>query len=305
MRCWSCTLNDIAIFLYHLLFRNRKLVDSREERGDTNTLGWDDLVAHKRKLSSDLKAITERLIDIDKNQLHGLAAGIREQRTAMDALNERLRQIRNDVEKNNSDLLLVSDKISQSKNFLSVMEARLPSEDEELLQKLVQDSQTQLNENRYRNEREKNEIKSRSMEASMKLEAIKATRTIKDQLSQLNLDSFRIGAVVQKLDSERDSIRSKLEEVNSALDSMYASKRRLSAERESGLAEYDRIAHEFELINARLDSMAEMRRKQREEYGHGLPSDALFKVKETARKKLESGGKLSFDELKLLYGEKE
>ena len=37
---------------------------------------------------------------------------------------------------------------------------------------------------------------------------------------------------------------------------------------------------------------------------HG-PSDALFKVKETARKKLESGSKLSFDELKLLYSEKD
>ena len=45
--------------------------------------------------------------------------------------------------------------------------------------------------------------------------------------------------------------------------------------------------------------MSEMREKQRQEYGHGLPSDALFKVKETAKKKLESGSKLSFDELKL------
>ena len=281
------------------------MANGSEVQSDKNAPGWDDLVAQKRKLSNELKAITETLVDIDKNQLHRLAAEIREQRTALDAFNERLRQIRNDVEKNNSDLLLVSEKISQSKNFLSVMEARLPSEGEESLQKLVKDGQTQLGEKRYRNEREKNEIKSRSMEASMKLEAIKATRTIRDQLLQLNLESSRIGALVLQLDTERDSIRSKLEQVNSALDKMYASKRRLSAERESGLAEYDRIAHEFDLINARLDSMAEMRRKQREEYGHGLPSDALFKVKETARKKLESGGKLSFDELKLLYGEKE
>jgi uncharacterized coiled-coil DUF342 family protein len=281
------------------------LADGSEVQSDKNALGWDDLVAQKRKLSNELKAITEALIDIDKNQLHRLAAEIREKRTALDAFNERLRQIRNDVEKNNSDLLLVSEKISQSKNFLSIMEARLPSEDEESLQKLVQDTQIQLSEKKYGSERQKNEIKSRSMEASMKLEAVKATRTIRDQLSQLNQESSKIGAVVLQLDSERDSIRSKLEEVDSVLDKLYASKRRLSAERESALAEYDRIAHEFDLINARLDSMAEMRRKQRQEYGHGLPSDALFRVKETARKKLESGGKLSLDELKLLYGESE
>lgn len=281
------------------------MADGSEVQSDKNAPGWDDLVAQKRKLSNELKAITETLVDIDKNQLHGLAGEIREKRTALDAHNERLRQIRNDVEKNNSDLLLVSEKISQSKNFLSIMEARLPSEDQESLQKLVQDIQVQLDEKAYRNEREKNEIKSRSMEASMKLEAIKATRTIRDQLSQLNQESSKISTVVLQLDSERDSIRSKLDELGSVLDKLYATKRRLFAERESSLAEYDRIAREFDLINGRLDSMAEMRRKQRQEYGHGLPSDALFRVKETARKKLESGGKLSFDELKLLYGESE
>jgi uncharacterized coiled-coil DUF342 family protein len=58
------------------------------------------------------------------------------------------------------------------------------------------------------------------------------------------------------------------------------------------------------MINARLNIMAEMRKKQRQEYGQGLPNDALFKVKETAKKKLESGSKLSFEELKLLYSEK-
>jgi uncharacterized coiled-coil DUF342 family protein len=92
---------------------------------------------------------------------------------------------------------------------------------------------------------------------------------------------------------------------NSTLDRLYDKKRKLGADRESALAEYDKIAREFDQINMRLDSMSEMRRKQRDEYGHGLPSDALFKVKETARKKLESGGKLSFEELKLLYGEKD
>ncbi len=54
-----------------------------------------------------------------------------------------------------------------------------------------------------------------------------------------------------------------------------------------------------------LDAMSEMRRKQRKEYGYLLQSDALFKVKEEAEKKLRSGSKLSLEELKLLYGEKD
>ena len=139
----------------------------------------------------------------------------------------------------------------------------------------------------------------------MKLEAIKATRTIKDQFSLLNQESSKIGNLIQQLEAERSSARVSVAEANATLDRLYDGKRKLTVDRESGLAEYDRIAHEFELINARLDSMSEMRRKQREEYGHGLPNDALFKVKETARKKLETGGKLTFEELKLLYGEKD
>jgi uncharacterized coiled-coil DUF342 family protein len=50
--------------------------------------------------------------------------------------------------------------------------------------------------------------------------------------------------------------------------------------------------------------MSEMRQRQRQEYGYGLPDDALFRVKETAKKKLQSGSKLTFEELKLLYSEK-
>ncbi|HEY7506597.1 MAG TPA: hypothetical protein VH621_03245, partial [Nitrososphaera sp.] len=99
--------------------------------------------------------------------------------------------------------------------------------------------------------------------------------------------------------------RVRIVEINGALDALYGSKRQMAGDRDSSIGEYDALAKQFDAINARLDAMGEMRRKQREEYGHGLPSDALFKAIETARKKLQSGEKLSFDELKLLYGEKD
>ena len=79
----------------------------------------------------------------------------------------------------------------------------------------------------------------------------------------------------------------------------------MAPERELHLSKYSDIAMELDAINERLDAMSEMRKKQREEYGYDLPSDALFKVREEARKKLEAGSKLSFEELKLLYGEKD
>jgi uncharacterized coiled-coil DUF342 family protein len=46
-----------------------------------------------------------------------------------------------------------------------------------------------------------------------------------------------------------------------------------------------------------------MRKRQREEYGNALPKDTLFKLKEEAKKKMDSGSKLSLEELQLLFGD--
>lgn len=272
---------------------------------DLESRGWDDLLAMKRKLSGELKEITDKIVDVDRSQFYSITSSIKEQRTMLDAHAKRLKQVRAEVEKRNTELLGISEKIAQSKNFLSMMETRLPSEKEEELQSTVLSNQALIDAKNYRSEREKNEMLSRIKEASMKIEAIKATRTIKEQLAQLNQESTNTANTIKQLDKERDSVRGKVAEINNIVDKLYHSKRKLAADRDSYLMQYDGIAKQFDAINARLDAMAKMRRKQREEYGYNLPNDALFKVKEMARKKLESGSKLSFEELKLLYGEKD
>ena len=272
---------------------------------DLKSLSWDELVSMKRKLAVELKGLTDKIVEIDRNKLRTITDGIREQRSVLDAHTDRLKQIRSEVEKHNSELSAVSEKISQSKNFLSMMEARLPSEKENELQVIVNNNQALLDAKDYKSEREKNEILSRLKEASMKIEAIKAARTIREQLSQLIQESTSISSTIRQLDAERDTLRQKISEINGALDKLFDAKRKLAPERDLHLAKYDEIAKQFDAINARLDAMSQMRKKQREEYGYGLPSDALFKVKEEARKKLEAGSKLSFEELKLLYGEKD
>jgi len=272
---------------------------------DLESLEWNELVTLKRKLAAELKELTDKIVEIDKNQLRTIANGIREKRNALDAHTGRLKQLRLEVDKRNTELLTVSEKISKSKNFLSVMEARLPSEKEEELQAMAQKNLALVDAKDYRSEREKSEILSRVKEASMKMEAIKANRTIQEQYSKLMEESASISGAIKQLDEERESLRTEISEINGDLDRLYDAKRKCAPERELHLSKYDNVANEFDAINARLDAMSEMRKKQREEYGYGLPSDTLFKVKEEARKKLEAGSKLSFEELKLLYGEKD
>ncbi len=272
---------------------------------DLESLGWNDLVAQKRQLTSELKELSDKLIDIDKNQLRSIGNSIKEQRTLLDSYTERLKQIRSEVDSRNSELLSVSEKLSQSRNFLSMMESRLPLEKEEELKAIVQKNQDRIDARDHRSEREKDEILSRIKDATMKLEAIKATRTIRDQFSKLSQDSTGINNTIKQLNEERNSIRGELSRINASLDGLYNSKRKLTSEHQTYLTRYDDIAKQFDTINARLDSMSEMRRKQRKEYGYVQQNDALFKVKEEAKKKLQSGSKLSFDELKLLYGDKD
>ena len=269
------------------------------------SLGWDDLVAQKRKLAGELKELTDKIIDIDRNQFHSIADAIREQRSSLEADTGRMKEIRSEIDRHNSDLLSVSEKLSQAKNFLSMMEARLPSEKEEVLQTLVQKNEAIINAKEYKSEREKNEILSRIRDAAMKIEAIKATRTISEHFSQLMGESANINNAIKQLNEERNLLRSKIDKTNIALDELYDSKRKLASEHASYLTKYDLVAKQFDTINARLDAMSEMRRRQRKEYGYVVQSDALFKVKEEAKKKLQAGSKLSFEELRLLYGEKD
>ena len=272
---------------------------------DFESLGWKDLVARKRKLAGDLKEVTDKIIDIDSNQFHSISEAIKEQRSFVEAHTEKMKHIRSEVDRHNSDLLRVSEKLSQSKNFLSMMEARLPSEKEEDLQAIVQKNEVLINAKEYKSEREKNEILSRIKDAAMKVEAIKATRTIREHLSQLAEESANINNAIKQLNEERNLLRSKIAKIDITLDKLYDSKRKLASEHESYLKKYDFIAKQFDAINARLDAMSEMRRKQRKEYGYVMQNDVLFKIKEEAEKKLRSGSKLSFEELKLLYGEKD
>lgn len=268
-------------------------------------MGWEELVALKRKVASELKESTDKIVDIDRNHLRAIAVGIKEHKSAYDSATERLRKARSEIDGHNSSLLRVSEKMSQSKNFLSIMEARLPKESEDELQAGITKNQALIDTKEFKGDREKNEILSRIKEASMKVEAIKATRTTKEQYVVLAEESAKIGDSIRTLNAECDTLRTKIAQENGELDKLYDSKRALMAEREKLLATYGSIAKRFESINARLDQMSAMRKRQREEYGYNIPSDALFKVKETARKKLESGSKLSFDELKLLYSEKD
>ena len=266
-------------------------------------LGWDDLVTLKRRLSGRVKELSEKIIDIERNRFRSINNNIHVEKNNLNNFLERTKQIRSQVQSKNSQLLSISEKISQSKDFLSMMESRISSDAEGHLFQSLNMLQKALDEKQYKSPREKNEILSSIKETSMKIEALKAIRVIKDQMREFDKESENLRNSLNLLDEEYRSLQRKISEINKIIDGLFDLKRQLPAEREIYLKEYNEDLLQLEKINGRLDYMANMRKRQREEYGNALPKDTLFKLKEEAKKKMDSGSKLSLEELKLLYGD--
>jgi uncharacterized coiled-coil DUF342 family protein len=266
-------------------------------------LGWDDLVTSKRRLSGRVKELSEKIIDIERNRFRSINNNIHVEKNNLNNFLERTKQIRSQVQSKNSQLLSISEKISQSKDFLSMMESRISSDSEGHLFQSLNMLQKALQEKQYKSPREKNEILSSIKETSMKIEALKAIRIIKDQMREFDKESENLRNSLNLLDEEYRSLQRKISEINKIIDELFDLKRQLPAEREIYLKEYNEDLLQLEKINGRLDYMANMRKRQREEYGNALPKDTLFKLKEEAKKKMDSGAKLSLEELKLLFGD--
>ena len=288
-----------------ILLQNRFKLTTTDQNtaSEIENLGWDDLVALKRQLSGRIKELSDKIIDIERNKIPSVNNTIHVNKNDLNMLLQRIREIRSEIQSNNSQLFSVSEKISQSKNFLSMMESRTPVEGETHLFDSLNMLQKILNEKQFKSTREKNDVLSLVKETSMKIEALKAIRTIKDQMKQFDKESQKITASLRVLDEEQRALQRKIPEVKNIIEGHFNLKSQLAAKREAYLKEYNEDLLKLEKINGRLDYMATMRKRQREEYGNFLPKDTLFKIKEEARKKLESGSKLSLEELKLLFGD--
>ena len=270
---------------------------------EIENLGWDDLVALKRRLSGRIKELSEKIIDIERNKMWSINDNIHVNKNNLDIFMQRIKQIRSEVQAKNSELFSVSERISQSKNFLSMMESRLATEGEANLFHSLNKLQEILDQKQYRTSREKNEIQSLVKETSMKIEALKAIRTIKDQMKELDVESDNIRMSLKLLDEEQQTLQLKISQIKNIMDELFYLKHQLPAEREIYIKEYNEDLLTLEKINGRLDYIADMRKRQREQYGNVLPKDTLIKLKEEAKKKMESGSKLTLEELKLLFGD--
>ena len=263
---------------------------------------WHELVSNKRQLLKNLKDATDKIIDLEKNGIHGVNEMIHHEKNIVFDISRKLTEMRTEMANLNFQLMTISENIVKSKNFVVIMQPRIPSEDETDLRRSFEFNQNLVTNKQYKNERNKNEAISLMNDASMKLEAIKALRIVNEQLEHLNFQAKEIEQKLIALDFEKRSLQSNYDDGQRKLHILYNDRRALSEEHQCWLDKYDKYLISLDDVNSRLDHMSQ-KRGSKNEYRHSPAAGALVKVKESAKRKFESGDKLSFDELKLLYGD--
>jgi len=266
-------------------------------------LQWNELVYLKRKSLASIREFAENIIAIDTNRIPQINQKIHEQKKILKTFLPKAKQNQIDIQQTSSDLLAISEKISKSKNFLSTMQHRLPVENEENLLHIIQYNESIIKEKKYANSNEKDQIFSRTKDASMKIDAIRAFRTVKEQLLYFETQCEAIKKSFNTLNEENSLCHRKIGDCNMTIKALLDSKHQIAKERGSYLQSYNELLLHLGKINARLDMMAKSRKRQNQRYPNAISRDELLKARELAKRKLQSGSKLSFDELRLLYND--
>ena len=270
---------------------------------DIESLDWRELLNLKRSLSSYLKELTNKLIEIDRSKMQSLNYNIQSKIDNHKLLLRRSKEVRNLMRSKNSEFLSISQKISQSKDFLSTMESRLTVKSEEALLDSIKALTKHLEDKQYGTEVERDSIIHDIKDISMKLEAIKAVKTIRQTLAELNQQADTFKDNIRVMNSEIAKLNEEINISRFALDELFKERHTLVDERKYLLNSYNTALERFEIVNSKMDKISQLRKQRVQEHGQYVDDSFILKLKDEAKRKLESGSKLTFEELKLLYND--
>lgn len=273
-------------------------------KSPTDRSEWTELVSSKRQYSQELRDLSEKIIEVD-NTSRDLSNDIRTERTN---LKESVRKINLSKEKIsvlNSELSKVSEDLSKSKSFLTIMESRLPKEDEQTLMAKLLELRSKIDKNPTESQYIKNEMLERYKMISMSLEALKAVKMVKDQVLRLKLDSKNLNDRIVRAEQEVSNLQSMINEQIISVDKMVASKALLYEKRQFIMSQYNQSVDLLEKVNTRLDSLASERKAFSESRSNQSSSNKyknlLRDFREKAQEKFKAGEKLTLDELRMAF----
>jgi chromosome segregation ATPase len=266
---------------------------------------WAELVANKRQFAKELREITDKIVEAD-NTISDYEQNIKTKKNETKDCLHKIILFKEDLRNFNSELLAVSDKISQSKGFLSVVEKRLPKGDEAELIENMSKLKEKIDSPDFQS---KNDMLEQYRKASMNLEAVKAVRTVREQITKLGDDSKNLSNKIMKIEAEMISLEARISQNQVAIEKILSSKNSIQEKRETLMAEYNNVLSSLDGVNKKLDLLAIDRKKfsaarqggyysSRDEY-----ESSMIEFKQRAERKMKAGEKLTLDELRIIFQE--
>ena len=266
---------------------------------------WADLVANKRQFAKELREITDKIVEAD-DTISDYEQNIKTKKNETKDCLHKIILFKEDLRNFNSELLAVSDKISQSKGFLSVVEKRLPKGDEEELIENMSKLKEKIDSPDFQS---KNDMLEQYRKASMNLEAVKAVRTVREQITKLVNDSKNLSNLIMKIEAEMISLEARISQNQVAIEKISSSKNSIQERREILMAEYNNVLNSLDGVNKKLDLLATDRKKlsatrqggyysSRDEY-----ESSMIEFKQSAERKMKADEKLTLDELRIIFQE--
>jgi chromosome segregation ATPase len=273
----------------------------------TNENEWAKLVADRRSLSKELRELTTQMIEVDST-ISESTHGIKSEKTKIRNCVGRISFLREHITELNAELLQISQKLDQSKAFLTLMQNRLPKENEDSIRAELESLKTELDNKLRTSVISRNDALERYKNMTMTLEAIKAVKTVNEQCTSIRDHSKNLAHMIQKDTEEISNLELIISQSNIAIAQLTSSSAATEKKRDSMMLLYNKILSQLEDANRRLDSMAKDGRRLDISSSY-LSRDKRFelisKFKQTAQKKLEAGQKLSLDELRMVFQDEE
>jgi uncharacterized coiled-coil DUF342 family protein len=273
-------------------------------KSPTDRSEWTELVSSKRRYSQELRDLSEKIIEVD-NTSRDLSNDIRTERTNVKESVRKINLSKEKISVLNSELSKVSEDLSKSKSFLTIMESRLPKEDEQTLMAKLLELRSKIDKNPTESQYIKNEMLERYKMISMSLEALKAVKMVKDQVLRLKLDSKNLNDRIVRAEQEVSNLQSMINEQIISVDKMVASKTLLHEKRQFIMSQYNQSVDLLEKVNTRLDSLASERKAFSESRSNQSSSNKyknlLRDFREKAQEKFKAGEKLTLDELRMAF----
>lgn len=266
---------------------------------------WTNSIASKRRYSKELRELTEKVIGVDST-IGELGLDLKAEKIKIRDNINKLIFIKENIAIFNAELFEISEKIAQSKKFLTLVQNRLPKEDVETLRADMNRLKAELDNNDSKSHILRNETLERYRRTSMALEAIKAVTLVNEQTSTLRLHSKNLRDKIVMANEEVSRLESNIRQNNTAIDHIASSKSAIQEKRESLMVQYNEVLRHLESVNKRLDTMATTRRKLNipiRYFSQPNSYDLMSEFKQSAQRKLKAGEKLTLDELRIVFEE--